>query len=153
MKLLPICAALMLSGCAAANTIQTSQNTAIVQAAAAPACGGIGAARVAQKQAAKATLQAGYDRYIIYNGASANNVGVVQGPGSYNTTANVVGNSVYARTTYTPGMPMMVGTHDQQFGIRMFKEGEPGANEAIDARSTLGPKWAQEMKRTTLTCT
>jgi hypothetical protein len=50
---------LALSACAGTNTIRTSQNTAIVQASAAPVCGGIGAARVAQKQAAIETIKAG----------------------------------------------------------------------------------------------
>lgn len=143
----------LLAGCATANVIQTSQNTALVQSSAAPACGGIGAARVAQKEAAVATLKAGYDRYIIVDAASANNVHVYQTPGSYHTTAYASGPFVSATTTYQPGMPIVAGSHDQSFAIRMFKDGEPGAENAISARSALGPEWEKQLKQPILTCT
>jgi len=145
--------AAMLSGCAAASTIQTSKNTAIVQSSAAPACGGMGAARVAQKQAAIATLNAGYDRYIIVDAASANNVQVYQAAGSYNTTGYVSGGYLHARTTYQPGTSIVSGTYDQSFAVRMFKEDEAGAHNALSARETLGPEWQKQVRQKILTCT
>lgn len=138
--------ALLLSACAGTNTIRTSQNTAIVQASAAPVCGGIGAARVAQKQAAIETIKAGYDRYIIVGAAAADNVQVAQMPGSYQTTGFVNGGYVNATTTYRPGPTIIYGSHDQNFGIRMFHEGEPGASNAISARELLGDKWRELVK-------
>lgn len=153
MKFVVLGAALALSACASANTIQTSANTAIIQAGAAPACGAAGAARVAQKQAAVATLQAGFDRYIIVDAASQNNVRMVQGAGTYQTTAVRTGNWVNATTTYQPGPMMAAGSHDQSFSIRMFRDSEPGANMAISARSVLGPEWQTEMNKRTMTCT
>lgn len=143
---------LLLVGCAAANTIQTSRNTAIVQSSAAPICGGIGAARTAQKQAAIATLKAGYDRYIIVDAAAADNVHVYQPPGSYHTTAFANGPFVTATTTYQPGVPIVAGHHDQSFSIRMFKDGEPGSENALSARDTLGPDWEKQLKSPIMTC-
>lgn len=135
----------VLTACASSTAIRTSANTAIIRTSAAPACGGNGAARVAQTQAAVETIKAGYDRYLIEGAAAANNVSVSQGPGSFNTvgTANVYGNyGVYnSTTTYTPGPAIYSGSHDQAFAIRMFKNGEPGASQAIPARDTLGPEW------------
>jgi hypothetical protein len=141
------------AGCAAASTIQTSQNTAIVQSSAAPACGGMGAARVAQKQAAIATIKAGYDRYMIVDAASANNVRVYQTPGTYNTTGFVSGGYLNTTTTYQPGMPVVAGSHDQSFAIRMFKDGEPGASNALSAREALGPEWQKQVSKQIVTCT
>lgn len=116
------------------------------------ACGEIGAAKVAQKQAAVATLKAGYDSYIIVDAASQNNVQVVQTPGTYNTTAVANGNYVTATTTYQPGVPIVMGHHNQAFAIRMFKNGEPGSENALSARDALGPDWQNKMKQVTLTC-
>ena len=132
-----------LSACAGTNTIRTSQDTAIVQASAAPVCGGIGAARVAQKQAAIETIKAGFDRYIIVGAAAADNVQVAQMPGSYQTTGVVNGGYLNATTTYRPGPTIVYGSHDQNFGIRMFPDGEPGASNAISPRNMLGPKWQE----------
>lgn len=121
-------------------------NTAIVQTSAAPVCGGTGAARVAQQQAAIETIKAGYDRYIIVNAASANNVQVAQGLGTFKTTGTLSGGVYNGTTTYQPGMPIIYGRHEQAFAIRMFRNGEPGAGQAIPARDVLGPKWQEKVK-------
>jgi hypothetical protein len=113
-------------------------------------CGSIGAAKVAEKQAAIETIKAGFDRYIITGAASDNSVGVTQMPGHYNTygTANVYGNygTFNATTTYQPGPTIVYGSYDQAFAIKMFREGEAGANQAISAREILGPKWESIVK-------
>jgi hypothetical protein len=147
--LLGLC--LTLSACVGTNSVRTSNDTAIVQASAAPICGGIGAAKVAQRQAAIETLKDGYDRYIIVGAAAADNVHVYQTPGTYNTTATVNGSFIAATTTYQPGMPIVAGHHDQSFAVKMFHEGEPGAENALPARSVLGPKWQEIIKSGSLT--
>jgi len=144
------------SGCTSSSAVRTSQNTAVIKTSAAPICGGTGAARVAQKQAAIETIKAGFDRYVITDAASQNNVGVTQLPGQYNTygTASVYGNygTYNATTVYQPGPTIVHGTHDQAFAIRMFKEGEPGANQALSAKETLGPEWASIVKNGVNVC-
>lgn len=149
---------ILLGACASSSTIRTSADTAIVQTSAAPACGGIGAAKVAQKQAAIETLKAGYDRYIIGGANSANNVHVAQLPGQYNTygTATAYGGmaTYQGTTTYTPGPTMVYGSHEQGLAIKMLKDGDPGARQGISARETLGPKWRELVKAGTVrTCT
>jgi hypothetical protein len=146
----------LLSACAAGSAIRTSADTAIIQSSAAPVCGGIGAARVAEKQAAIETLKAGYDRYIIYDAAASNDVRTTQMPGSYRTTgsASVYGNmaTFNANTTYTPGPVIVSGGHHQSLGVKMFKNGQPGAGNAISARDTLGPDWQKIVKSGVHTC-
>jgi len=139
-----------LSSCVQSNAMRVSQNAVIIQTSAAPVCGNIGAAKVAQKQAAIETIKAGYDSYIITSAAAANNVTASQMPGTYQTygTVNSYGGygSVNATTTYTPGPVIYSGTHDQSIGVRMFKQGEPGSGQAVSARDVLGPKWAVIVK-------
>ncbi|MFT4167179.1 MAG: hypothetical protein QM650_18225 [Microlunatus sp.] len=138
--------ALALAACTSSSAVRTSANTAIVQTSAAPICGGTGAAKVAQLQAAIETIKAGYDRYIIVDARSANNVQMVQTPGSYKTTGYINDGYYSGTTTYQPGVPIIYGRHEQAFAIQMFHDGEPGAQRAIPARQTLGPKWREMVK-------
>lgn len=144
-----------LTSCAGASGVRMSEREILVQSSAAPICGGQGAMKVAQTQAAIETIRAGYDRYVITGAASANNVRSHVVPGSSNTygTANVYGNSATfnSTTTYSPTV-VTTGRHEQSFAIRLFKEGEPGASGAISARSILGPKWAEKAKSGVITC-
>ncbi|MBX9465584.1 MAG: hypothetical protein KL840_21885 [Aquamicrobium sp.] len=154
MKYLSLAALVVLAGCAGTNAIRTSQDTVIIQASAAPVCGSIGAAKVAQRQAAIETIKAGFDRYVIVDAASANNVRASQMPGTYHTTGQYGGGWMSAQTTYTPGPVIYSGSHDQSFAVKMFREGEPYAAQAISARETLGPKWQEAIKGGSLTtCT
>jgi hypothetical protein len=152
-----VAASLALAGCTNSSAVRTSQNTAIIQTSAEPMCGSTGAARVAAKQAAIETIKAGYDRYIITGAASDSSVGVTQLPGQYHTygTANVYGNygTFNATSVYQPGPTIVTGSYDQSFAIRMFKDGEAGASQAISAREALGPEWEKIVKDGVRMCT
>lgn len=152
-----VAASLALAGCTNSSAVRTSQNTAIIQTSAEPMCGSTGAARVAAKQAAIETIKAGYDRYIITGAASDSSVGVTQLPGQYHTygTANVYGNygTFNATSVYHPGPTIVTGSYDQSFAIRMFKDGEAGASQAISAREALGPEWEKIVKDGVRMCT
>jgi len=128
----------------------------IIDAGAAPACGAMGAAKVAQKSAAVETLRAGYDRYIITGGQAQNNVSVSQMPGHFQTYGTATygrGFGTYnARTTYVPGPTIVSGSHDRSLGVVMFRNGEPGSENAIDARQALGLEWADLVKSGVRTC-
>ena len=150
---MPLALLLALSGCAGTSAVRTSSDTAIVTARAAPVCGGVGAERVAVKQAAIETIKAGYDKYVIYDAAAQNTVTATQMPGTYTTTGMVNGGFLSATTTYQPGPTIYSGNHSQAFAIKMFKNGEPGAARAIDARSTLATHWQKPIKQGSLrTC-
>ncbi len=149
-----LCAALAVAGCAGTSVVQTSADTAIVTARAAPACGGAGAERVAVQQAAVETIKAGFDKYIIYDAAAQNTVTATQMPGTYNTMGTVYGGTFSATTTYRPGPIIYSGNHSQAFAIKMFKADDPAGANAVDARTTLGPEWPSLIKRGSLTtCT
>jgi hypothetical protein len=144
--------ALAVAGCASGQAVRTSANTMIIQTGAAPICGGSGALRVAQQLAAIETVRAGYDRYIITGGQAQNNVVVAQAPGTYNTTMSGSNGFYHGTTTYTPGPAIVAGSHDQGLAVAMFREGEPGAEQAIPARDTLGPDWQEKVKNGVRTC-
>ncbi len=145
-----------LAGCARAEATRTSANTVMIDAGAAPACGTAGAARVAAKSAAVETIRAGYDRYIITGAAAQNNVTATQMPGTFNTSGSMTYGrgfgSYNATTTYTPGPTFYSGTHDRQLGVVMFKPGDSGFEQAIDARQALGPEWAELVESGVRTC-
>jgi hypothetical protein len=143
--------ATLLASCASGSAVRTSQNTALIQATAAPVCGGEGAAQVAQQQAAIETIKAGYERYIISGGNAQNNVRVTQVPGTSYTSGSVYGNSWNARTTHTT-TTVVSGRHEQSFSIVMFNPGDPGYAQAIPAREILGADWASIVKDGIQTC-
>lgn len=147
---------LSLTGCARAQVTRTSANTMIVDAGAAPACGSQGAAKVAADSAAIETIKAGYDRYIIAGGQAQNNVSVSQMPGSYQTYGTTTYGGGYGSyngtTTYVPGATIVSGSHDRSLAVVMFHNGEPGAENALDARNMLGPEWAERVKNGVHTC-
>ena len=146
----------VLAGCAGAQATRTSQNTIMIDAGAAPACGPAGAAKVAAKAAAVETLRAGYERYIITSGTAQNNVTVTQLPGYVNTSGTVTyggGFGTYnARSTYTPGPTIVAGRHDRSLAVVMFKRGDAGFEQGLDAKEALGPEWAELVKTGIRTC-
>jgi hypothetical protein len=144
--------ALVVTGCARAQVTRTSANTALIDAGAAPACGSTGAAKVAAKSAAVETIKAGYDRYIITGGQSQNNVSTIALPGQYNTMGSYSGGLSSGTTTYTPGPIITRGSHDRSLSVVMFKNGQPGAENALDARQMLGPEWKEIVANGVHTC-
>jgi hypothetical protein len=108
--------------------------------------------RASPALAAIETVRAGFDRYIITGGQAQNNVSVTQGPGTYNTTMSGNNGLYYGTTTYTPGPSVVAGSHDQGLAVVMFRDGEPGAEQAVPARDTLGPDWQDKVKKGVHTC-
>jgi hypothetical protein len=152
MRIAFILVAAALAGCASAQATRTSQNTLQIDAGAAPECGAQGAARVAAKSAAIETLRAGYDRYIITGGQSQNNVSTTRMPGRFQTTGAMSGGVYRTTTTYVPGPTVTTGSHDRSLSVVMFREGEPGAEEAVDAREALGAEWQDLVKSGIRSC-
>jgi hypothetical protein len=147
---------LLAVGCARSSAMRVSQNEAIISTSAAPICGDEGVMKVAGKQAAIETIKAGYDRYIITGQQGQDTTRLVQMPGSYSTTgtATISGNTGYyqGNTVYNPGPTFVMGRHKQQLGVHMFKTGDPGSQNALSAKETLGPKWAEIVKDGVMTC-
>lgn len=125
----------------------------MVKASATPSCGLSGAAKAAELQAAVETIRAGYDRYQITYGASADNTRVEELPGEYKTH-HIAGHRGEPRqvTVYQPGPTVVNGSYDHAFAIKMFREGEAGSAKAISAREILGPNWPKRVKDGVRTC-
>lgn len=151
-KLFAALACVGLAACARAEAIRTSQNTMVIDAGAAPACGQAGAARVASKSAAVETIRAGYERYLIGGMQAQNNVSVTQMPGSVQTTGTYGRGNYQATSTYVPGPTIVAGSHDRQLSVVMFKPGDPGFEQALDAKQMLGSDWAELVKTGIRTC-
>ena len=138
-----------------------AQDTIQITSSAAPLCGATGAQNVAVQRAAAETIRWGYDRFVIIGSQYQNNVGVVgytpvtaQTTGS--VTANRFGNQTTAygnsTTTYSGGQPITGGKHNQDLVVKMFKDADPGASNAVSARETLGPKWQDAVAQNSTTC-
>lgn len=153
-------------GCARTSTIPITNNMVQISTSAAVVCGATGAQRVALERAAIETLNRGFDRFVIVGGAYANNVRKVgQTPviakttGTADATLNTYGNTTYgtvnssSTTTFTGGQPIVGGSHDQSLMVQMYKPGDAGFDQGVDAKQTLGPDWQEKIaKRSVGTC-
>lgn len=149
-------AGLAVAGCARTAVMPLAGNTYEITVSAAPVCGAAGAVGLASHDAAIATLQSGFDSYIVLAGQAQNTVGVV---GYTPVTANTYGSAtVYgspsmataygsSTTTYSGGTPIIRGTHDQEIIVRMFHSGDPDAENAVPARAVLGPDWSDVVSK------
>ncbi len=149
--------AALASACTTTDVQPVSRNEFIITTSAAPVCGTAGARRVVSRMAAVQTLRQGYDRFIIGGAASQSNVHAYQtGPTSAYTTgqATTYGNTTYgsANTTYSGGGVMYYGSNDASLRVLMLREGDPGYENGIDARSVLGPDWAKLVHDGIRTC-
>ena len=162
LRIFILLAAVTLSACTKSTAIPLSADTVQITTSAAPVCGVTGAQAVALRRAAIETINRGFDRFIIVGGGYQNNVRVmgytpVQTHTYGTATATGYGNMVTAHgqstTYYSGGGPIVGGSHDQGFVVRMFKDGDPAGANAVSARSTLGPKWKEAVEeKATGTC-
>jgi hypothetical protein len=140
--LLPIGLALLLVGCTQTSTIPVSQDTFQITSNTAPVCGPAAAQRVAVRQAAVEVIRRGYDRFLILGGqAGANVVGYTP-----TTVQHIGGGAVVAYG----GTPMVA--HSQGLMVKMFRDNDPAASNALSARQTLGPRWQEIASKQQLTC-
>ena len=150
-------AALLACGCASTSVMPISQNEIVLTTSAAPVCGASGSGQVAGRMAAVETLRRGFERYLIGGAQSQNNVrATVMPPTSSYTTgqASVYGNTAYGSSTtnYYGGGVMYSGTNDTSLRVLMLKPGDPGFENGVDARTTLGSDWAKFVKEGISTC-
>jgi hypothetical protein len=131
-----------LAACAEASAVRVSQSELMIESSADPSCGGVGAFKVAQQQAAIETIKAGYDSFRIEDSQSANNTYLEEHPGYYQTYRRKdASGDRYSETTYRPGYVLTRGHRNQQLVVRMFRFGERGGENAIPAKQSLGPGW------------
>jgi hypothetical protein len=152
--------AVALGACARSSVLPVAADTVQITTAAAPACGPTGAQTVAVRRASIETINRGFDRFVILGAGAQNDVRVVgHTPVMAHTTGNATGTrfgntvnvSGTSTTTYSGGMPIVAGTHNQTLLIKMFREGDPAGANAVSARETLGPTWPELIKQSAAT--
>lgn len=126
MRIVTVFLCLALGGCASAEATRTTKDSLIINSSAAPACGSLGAARVAAKQAAIETIKAGYDSYIITDQQK--------------------------NTTYSWSSVSSFAYPEQGLKVKMFHKSDPGSDNALDARTELGPDWEKMVNQNQVTC-
>lgn len=135
-----------LSGCATQNAMPLGNDMMQIDVSAAPVYGRAGAQRMAMETAAKATVQAGYDKFIVMgnnawneqtaSGGSYGSFNAMGSPGAFGASG---GGGSFFGTQRRPESSMV---------IKMFHNGEPGSEKAIDARAMVGQ---QEQSNSTVT--
>lgn len=111
--------------------------------------------RVAGQMAAVATIRQGFERFVIAGAQSDSNVRTAYIPNSTTTTGTVTtyGNTSYGTFNTTPAFtPILLGRNKADLGVVMFNQGDPGYENALDARQILGVDWAKIAKDGVSTC-
>ena len=99
--------------------------------------------KIALVRAADITIQSGFSTVVILgvNERSSSSVGgYVPGTNQSTTTgqATVYGNNAFGSAStsgyFTPASPIIVTKHKASFTIRMFRPGEPGAEQGLNAK-------------------
>ena len=145
------------SSCASTSFTQLARNQAVVSTSAAPVCHTSGAAEVARQGAAIATLNQGFERFIIIGYGAEDNTRIVSTGPTYATTSgsfNRLGNSVYGSSTTRFGgqSTFIAGRNDAQLHIVMLNRGDPGFDDGLDAKQALGTDWEKKVKDGVPTC-
>lgn len=142
MKKLATILLFLLSGCVTESAIPLGNDMAQIDVSAAPIYGRAGAVRIAMENAARATLDLGYDKFIVLGNEGWNEAGASGGSyGAFNANGNMNGVSAsgseggFFATHRNPEAKMV---------IKMFHNGDKGSSKAIDARSLVK---AQNIKR------
>lgn len=154
-------AVLLLAGCAKSSIIPLSNDTFQITTGAAPVCGQVGAQQVAFNQAAVETIRRGYDKFQVVGGGYSNDVRVVgytpvvaetTTTGSVTAFGNTAFGSAQSNTHVSGGDPIVGGHHNQALVVKMFRVSDAAGSNAVDARSSLGPDWAEAVEKGFKTC-
>lgn len=129
-----ILAASVLSGCTTIDAMPMNSNTWQVSS---ESSGFLFTGRdrqEAMKYAANLTIQQGFERFVIVDAASDNG-SVYIGNTRASATTSVYGNRAY--TQFDGGEPMFTPTSAAHLVVRMFRPGDAGYEQALDARAVL----------------
>lgn len=138
MRILTISTMLFLTACVHESVISLNANTVQIDVSAAGVYGRAGAQRIAFENAAKATIDYGYDKFVVVNNEGWNESSFSAGSyGSFGMNANQVAANAggaqgsYATTNRHPESKMI---------IKMYHYKDKGAANAIDAHKIIEQK-------------
>ncbi len=126
---------LALSGCVHESAIPLSNDTAEIDVSTAPVYGRAGAVRIAMENAAKFTLQMGYDKFMVVDNGDWNEqtaAGGSFGSGSAYGNANNFG----ASSSQSSGFAIFRHPESKMI-IKMFHKGDKNSSKAVDAQAYL----------------
>ena len=130
-KIVAVVALFVLSGCMAQSAIPLGNDMMEINVSAAPVYGRAGAMKAAFAEAARATLAAGYDKFVVANNDGWNEAGFAAGSygaANVNAYSGQANRGSFAGSTRHPEAKML---------IKMFHAGDKGSEKAIDAREAI----------------
>lgn len=132
-----IAALVVLSGCIQQSAIPLGNDMMEINVSAAPVYGRAGAVKAAYTEAARATIAAGYDKFIVANNDGWTESGFVaasHGSANINRYGGQANQNAFAGSQRHPEAKML---------IKMFHAGDKGSEKAIDARQVVQQAEAQ----------
>lgn len=152
-RIAAVITALIVTSCASSSVIPLTQDTLRISSEAELECGVSSVQKIAFQQAAIETIRRGYDRFIVIGDDHSRDIGVAGStPAVAQTTGSTFGGGFNATTTYSGGSPLIYGWNTQGLVVKMFKEDDPAARNALVARNELGANWAELIKKEVKTC-
>lgn len=137
MRYLLLASALFLAGCATQNAMHLRNNMMQIDVSAAPVYGRAGAQRMAMQKAAQATLDAGFDKFIVVSTHSWNESGITGG-----SSGSFSANPSLASGTHQSGFSSYKRPESTLI-IKMYRKGDPEFDKAVDAASVLNQQEKQ----------
>lgn len=125
-KIVSMALSIFLMGCASQSAMPLGNDMMQIDVSAAPVYGRAGAQKMAFEKAARATLDSGYDKFIIVDNAGWN-----EDQSSGNFGGNQYGFGGSFNKLRAPEVKMI---------IKMFHTGDKGSEKAIDAHKVLEAK-------------
>ena len=141
MKPVILAAVIFLTGCAEQSAMRLNADTVRINVSTAPIYGALEPERRVMLLAAQETLKNGYDRFIIVNGQSdyrSNVLGTIPGQASGSYVSGPYGSSGYIQATGPSEIAMP--RFEMQVIVKMFREADAGASNAISARQVVAEK-------------
>ena len=127
-----------LAGCASTGVMPLSANTVQVTVEAIGSCSSTQTQQLALKHAAVATLQRGFDGFEVTGASDTSKLSALHRP----TVATTQGTRQGSRTTVTGGTQWWESPRTV-LQVKMYRAGERGAENALDAKNVLGHDWAK----------
>lgn len=130
--------AVLLTSCAVQSAMPLGNDMMQIDVSAAPMYGRAGVQQMALQKAAQATLDAGYDKFIVMNNSGWNE-NSAQGASYGSFNANATPNYGVA-SGYSGGSFFTARHPESTMVIKMFHNKDKGADKAVDARAIIAQK-------------
>ncbi len=90
---------------------------------------------------------AGLDGLFVWSEITTPVIANTYGSGRLNTYGNTASYSGSSTTYVTGGQPIVAGSHNQSFLVKMYHDSDPAGANAVPAKQILGPDWQKLVKK------